>query len=102
MKTSGVTWGSLAPSCAVRLGLQSEYEQTLTARNWVLMDDAGWNSTNSAWQMAKDAGILTQVQLCDTPVRLDAEGSVSSHGLSVSKHTSTQQFNRSTIPIDSD
>ena len=30
------------------------------SRNWVLMDDAGWNSTNSAWQMAKDAGILTQ------------------------------------------
>lgn len=27
------------------------------------MDDAGWNSTNTAWQMAKDDGILTQVLL---------------------------------------
>jgi len=34
----------------------------LGARNWVLMDDAGWNSTNSAWQKAKDAGILTQAK----------------------------------------
>eukprot|EP00932_Pfiesteria_piscicida_P008897 SRR837773.195.p2 GENE.SRR837773.195~~SRR837773.195.p2 ORF type:complete len:284 (-),score=104.04 SRR837773.195:42-851(-) len=33
-----------------------------SCRNWVLMDDAGWNSTNSAWQRAKDEGILTQVE----------------------------------------
>ena len=26
------------------------------------MDDAGWNSTNTAWQKAKDDGILTQVE----------------------------------------
>ena len=26
------------------------------------MDDAGWNSTNTAWQMAKNDGILTQVE----------------------------------------
>lgn len=33
-----------------------------SCRNWVLMDDAGWNSTNTAWQMAKDEGIITQVE----------------------------------------
>ncbi len=26
------------------------------------MDDAGWNSTNTAWQLAKDEGILNQVE----------------------------------------
>ena len=31
-------------------------------RNWVLMDDAGWNSTNTAWQKAKDENIITQVE----------------------------------------
>ncbi|CAD7932613.1 unnamed protein product [Amoebophrya sp. A25] len=33
-----------------------------TCRNWVLMDDAGWNSTNTAWQKAKDDGIITQME----------------------------------------
>eukprot|EP00929_Paragymnodinium_shiwhaense_P108564 TRINITY_DN74884_c0_g1_i1.p1 TRINITY_DN74884_c0_g1~~TRINITY_DN74884_c0_g1_i1.p1 ORF type:complete len:298 (-),score=55.67 TRINITY_DN74884_c0_g1_i1:149-1042(-) len=33
-----------------------------SCRNWVLMDDAGWKSTNAAWQKAKDEGILTQVE----------------------------------------
>jgi len=33
-----------------------------SCRNWVLMDDAGWNSTNTAWQRAKDEGIITQVE----------------------------------------
>merc|ERR1712217_503180 len=36
--------------------------QMASCRNWVLMDDAGWNSTNSAWQRAKDEGIITQVE----------------------------------------
>jgi len=38
------------------------FRKLASCRNWVLMDDAGWNSTNSAWQKAKDAGILTQVE----------------------------------------
>lgn len=38
------------------------FHKMATCRNWVLMDDAGWNSTNTAWQMAKDKGILTQVE----------------------------------------
>ncbi|CAE8723588.1 unnamed protein product [Polarella glacialis] len=38
------------------------FRKLASCRNWVLMDDAGWNSTNSAWQMAKDAGIITQVE----------------------------------------
>eukprot|EP00927_Polykrikos_kofoidii_P075671 TRINITY_DN7204_c1_g1_i1.p1 TRINITY_DN7204_c1_g1~~TRINITY_DN7204_c1_g1_i1.p1 ORF type:complete len:308 (-),score=42.98 TRINITY_DN7204_c1_g1_i1:74-973(-) len=33
-----------------------------SCRNWVLMDDAGWKSTNTAWQKAKDDGIITQVE----------------------------------------
>jgi len=33
-----------------------------SCRNWVLMDDAGWASTNAAWQKAKDMGILMQVE----------------------------------------
>lgn len=33
-----------------------------SCRNWVLMDDAGWSSTNLAWQQAKDEGIITQVE----------------------------------------
>eukprot|EP00928_Gymnodinium_smaydae_P030864 TRINITY_DN22826_c0_g1_i1.p1 TRINITY_DN22826_c0_g1~~TRINITY_DN22826_c0_g1_i1.p1 ORF type:complete len:322 (-),score=63.18 TRINITY_DN22826_c0_g1_i1:87-1001(-) len=33
-----------------------------SCRNWVLMDDAGWSSTNAAWQRAKDDGIITQVE----------------------------------------
>jgi len=33
-----------------------------SCRNWVLMDDAGWSSTNKAWQRAKDEGIITQVE----------------------------------------
>lgn len=38
------------------------FRKLASCRNWVLMDDAGWNSTNKAWQMAKDAGIITQVE----------------------------------------
>merc|ERR1712232_887975 len=38
------------------------FRKMASCRNWVLMDDAGWNSTNSAWQRAKDEGILTQVE----------------------------------------
>lgn len=38
------------------------FRRLASCRNWVLMDDAGWNSTNSAWQAAKDAGIITQVE----------------------------------------
>eukprot|EP00930_Biecheleria_cincta_P002341 TRINITY_DN103350_c0_g1_i1.p1 TRINITY_DN103350_c0_g1~~TRINITY_DN103350_c0_g1_i1.p1 ORF type:complete len:278 (+),score=35.33 TRINITY_DN103350_c0_g1_i1:119-952(+) len=40
----------------------ANFRKLASCRNWVLMDDAGWNSTNSAWQQAKDAGILTQVE----------------------------------------
>ena len=25
------------------------------------MDDAGWKSTNMAWQQAKDEGLITQI-----------------------------------------
>jgi len=43
-----------------------------SCRNWVLMDDAGWNSTNTAWQRAKDEGIITQVEcFVDTNPRPD-------------------------------
>jgi predicted O-methyltransferase YrrM len=38
------------------------FRHLASCRNWVLMDDAGWNSTNSAWQRAKDEGIITQVE----------------------------------------
>eukprot|EP00931_Biecheleriopsis_adriatica_P103106 TRINITY_DN77995_c0_g1_i1.p1 TRINITY_DN77995_c0_g1~~TRINITY_DN77995_c0_g1_i1.p1 ORF type:complete len:278 (-),score=31.82 TRINITY_DN77995_c0_g1_i1:62-895(-) len=38
------------------------FRRLASCRNWVLMDDAGWNSTNSAWQKAKDLGIITQVE----------------------------------------
>jgi len=38
------------------------FREMASCRNWVLMDDAGWNSTNSAWQRAKDEGIITQVE----------------------------------------
>lgn len=38
------------------------FRKLASCRNWVLMDDAGWNSTNSAWQRAKDEGIITQVE----------------------------------------
>jgi len=38
------------------------FREMASCRNWVLMDDVGWNSTNSAWQMAKDDGIITQVE----------------------------------------
>jgi len=40
----------------------ANFRQLASCRNWVLMDDAGWNSTNSAWQRAKDEGIITQVE----------------------------------------
>merc|ERR1739845_39161 len=43
-----------------------------SCRNWVLMDDAGWKSTNEAWQRAKDEGIITQVEcFVDMSPRLD-------------------------------
>jgi len=43
-----------------------------SCRNWVLMDDAGWQSTNAAWQLAKDTGVLTQVEcFVDTSPRPD-------------------------------
>jgi len=38
------------------------FREMANCRNWVLMDDAGWNSTNTAWQMAKDENIITQVE----------------------------------------
>mmetsp|Transcript_47832 Transcript_47832/g.104113 ORF Transcript_47832/g.104113 Transcript_47832/m.104113 type:complete len:284 (+) Transcript_47832:52-903(+) len=38
------------------------FRKLASCRNWVFMDDAGWNSTNSAWQRAKDEGIITQVE----------------------------------------
>jgi len=38
------------------------FQKMANCRNWVLMDDAGWNSTNTAWQKAKDDGILTQME----------------------------------------
>jgi len=38
------------------------FRELASCRNWVVMDDAGWNSTNSAWQRAKDEGIITQVE----------------------------------------
>lgn len=38
------------------------FRELASCRNWVLMDDAGWNSTNTAWQRAKDEGIITQVE----------------------------------------
>jgi len=40
----------------------ANFRSMASCRNWVLMDDAGWNSTNSAWQRAKDEGIITQVE----------------------------------------
>mmetsp|Transcript_3649 Transcript_3649/g.7982 ORF Transcript_3649/g.7982 Transcript_3649/m.7982 type:complete len:259 (+) Transcript_3649:81-857(+) len=40
----------------------ANFRELASCRNWVLMDDAGWNSTNTAWQKAKDDGILTQVE----------------------------------------
>jgi len=40
----------------------ANFRQLASCRNWVLMDDAGWSSTNSAWQKAKDEGIITQVE----------------------------------------
>merc|ERR1712217_207090 len=40
----------------------ANFRELASCRNWVLMDDAGWNSTNSAWQKAKDDDILTQVE----------------------------------------
>eukprot|EP00397_Hematodinium_sp_SG-2012_P061157 GEMP01080599.1.p2 GENE.GEMP01080599.1~~GEMP01080599.1.p2 ORF type:complete len:146 (+),score=24.56 GEMP01080599.1:366-803(+) len=38
------------------------FQSLASCRNWVLMDDAGWSTTNKAWQNAKDDGILTQVE----------------------------------------
>lgn len=38
------------------------FQSLASCRNWVLMDDAGWSSTNSAWQKAKDDGIITQLE----------------------------------------
>eukprot|EP00933_Yihiella_yeosuensis_P044359 TRINITY_DN39457_c0_g1_i1.p1 TRINITY_DN39457_c0_g1~~TRINITY_DN39457_c0_g1_i1.p1 ORF type:complete len:317 (-),score=42.91 TRINITY_DN39457_c0_g1_i1:178-1038(-) len=38
------------------------FRKLASCRNWILMDDAGWSTTNSAWQQAKDAGIITQVE----------------------------------------
>jgi hypothetical protein len=38
------------------------FREMASCRNWVLMDDVGWNSTNTAWQQAKDDGIITQVE----------------------------------------
>eukprot|EP00747_Dinoflagellata_sp_TGD_P165540 gnl/TRDRNA2_/TRDRNA2_186932_c0_seq1.p1 gnl/TRDRNA2_/TRDRNA2_186932_c0~~gnl/TRDRNA2_/TRDRNA2_186932_c0_seq1.p1 ORF type:complete len:283 (-),score=55.79 gnl/TRDRNA2_/TRDRNA2_186932_c0_seq1:129-977(-) len=38
------------------------FREMASCRNWVLMDDAGWSSTNKAWQRAKDEGIITQVE----------------------------------------
>jgi hypothetical protein len=38
------------------------FRDMASCRNWVLMDDVGWNSTNTAWQKAKDDGIITQVE----------------------------------------
>jgi len=38
------------------------FRSIASCRNWVVMDDAGWSSTNKAWQQAKDEGILTQVE----------------------------------------
>ncbi|CAE7365315.1 unnamed protein product [Symbiodinium natans] len=49
-------------STAGTLADLENFRKLASCRNWVLMDDAGWNSTNSAWQMAKDLGILTQVE----------------------------------------
>lgn len=40
----------------------ANFKPMASCRNWVLMDDAGWSSTNLAWQKAKDEGILTQVE----------------------------------------
>merc|ERR1719382_2153061 len=40
----------------------ANFRQLASCRNWVLMDDAGWSSTNTAWQRAKDEGIITQVE----------------------------------------
>jgi len=38
------------------------FQKLASCRNWVLMDDAGWSSTNAAWQKAKDDGIITQLE----------------------------------------
>jgi len=40
----------------------ANFKPLASCRNWVLMDDAGWNSTNLAWQKAKDEGFLTQIE----------------------------------------
>lgn len=40
----------------------ANFRELSSCRNWVLMDDAGWNSTNTAWQNAKDDGFLIQVE----------------------------------------
>lgn len=40
----------------------ANFKPLASCRNWVLMDDAGWNSTNQAWQNSKDAGFLTQLE----------------------------------------
>merc|ERR1740138_962672 len=40
----------------------ANFRPLASCRNWVLMDDAGWNSTNQAWQKAKDHNLITQVE----------------------------------------